>query len=347
MTERALDRRAAGLILRTMLGRDLSAEDIERVGWDRVAKLAATNGVLLRFAARLDPRILIPASVKLAVDAEGRRAAAALRIVGRVSEICTREQVPFLFPKALQHLPDVGTDLDLLVGERFDAIDAVLARELGGVPVAPSLGSRIAGTSTYLLPDGPPLDIQHGRLGAVGEHSAFPTLLLTRSRRRVIDGMELLVPSPEDQLVLQGLQRVYGKRRIRLSDIAYTVTTIRRDALDWDYITAQARRAGVADGLGCYLSYVDQVHRELMSESLLEEHVRRRMPLSGWGRLDFRGGYFRYPTLRVGARVYPAMMAAHLRRGNWSGAGRLCLVPVLGMASAIRTRRATPATGAA
>lgn len=339
MTTHELDGDTATLLMRALLGRTISADEVQRVGWERLAAIARQNGILLRVAGCIEAgRLTMPALVDHAVASERQRAAAALGIVRRVSEICAAHGVPFLFPKALQHHPDMGSDLDLLVGTRSTAIDDALVRELGGTAVRPNLVSRIAGTATYSIPGGPPLDIQHGRLGAVGEHVAFPAALLAHSRPCIIDGVTFLVPSADDQLVLQGMQRVYGRRRIRLSDIIYTVSTITGDSLDWDYIVAQARLAGILRGLSCYVSYVDQVHLELMGYPLLDAPVAARLSLAGWGRLEFRGGFYRYPVVRVSARVYPPILSAQLRGGNWSAAGRLCLVPFLGMASAIRYR---------
>lgn len=339
MTTPELDGAAATVLMRALLGRSISPQEIARVGWDRLAGIARQNGVLLRAADRFrKEQLAIPASVVDAIEGEQRRAETALALVGRVSAVCTRLGVPFLFPKAIQHLPDVGSDLDLLVGNRSTAIDEVLVRELGAVAVRPDIVSRIAGTATYSVPGGPPLDIQHGRIGAVGEHIDFPARLIAGRRPRTVRDLEFHVPSASDQLVLQGMQRVYGKRRIRLSDIIYTISTIAHDPLDWDYIIRQSRRAGTLRGLSCYLSYADHIQREQTGCPLLDSRIARRLPLAGWGRPRFSGGYYRYPVIRVSARLYPRSLAAQIRTGNWTGAGRLCLVPFLGMLTALRHR---------
>ena len=348
MTRQELDSAAAALLMRTLLGATVEGDEIEHVGWERLATIALRNGVLLRTAACLErPGLAAPTAVTRMIAEERLRAGGAVDIVRRVSEICTRAGVEFLFPKALQHLPDVGSDLDLLVGTSSTAIDDLLARELGGTLTGRNLVSRMAGTSTYSIPGRPPLDIQHGRMGAVGEHSDFPKALLSGRRPRVVDGTRFLVPSADDQVVLQGMQRVYGRRRIRLSDLVYTIRTITDDRLDWDYIVAQARAAGIIGGLGCYLSYADQIHREVAGRALLDADVRTRLPLTGWGSLAFRGGFYRYPVVRVSARIYPRNFGAQLLHGNWTGAGRLCLVPFLGVASALRARAAASVTATA
>src|SRR5437588_480397 len=86
-----------------------------------------------------------------------------------------------------------------------------------GVPPRPGLGGRIPGTTTYAVAGGPsPLDVQHGRLGVVGERRTFPQVLMQHRGRRLLDGTEVIEPPVEDQLILQGLQRVWGRLQILL-----------------------------------------------------------------------------------------------------------------------------------
>jgi hypothetical protein len=108
------------------------------------------------------------------------------------------------------------------------------------------------------------------------------------------------------------------------------MVAIRRDSLDWDYIVHTAGRVGVLPGLSCYLSYVEQIYRFLYRQNLVPPAVRPALLLEGWGRVEFRGGQYRYPTLKVNARLYGRQLGTQLAAGNWEGAGRVCLIPVVG-----------------
>jgi hypothetical protein len=247
-----------------------------------------------------------------------------------VSSVCTANGIDFLFPKAVQHWPDMGDDLDLLVLSRSFEVDRCITEGLQAVAVDRDLSKRIAGSTGYQIEGCPPLDIQHGRLGAVGEHAGYPAELIRNRCRVIIDGMEVFAASPEDQMVLQGLQRVYGRLGIQLCDVIHTMVAIRRDSLDWDYIVHTAGRVGVLPGLSCYLSYVEQIYRFLYRQNLVPPAVRPALLLEGWGRVEFRGGQYRYPTLKVNARLYGRQLGTQLAAGNWEGAGRVCLIPVVG-----------------
>jgi len=152
-------------------------------------------------------------------------------------------------------------------------------------PVGRDLGDRIAGTTTYRIKGYlSPLDVQHGRLGLVGEHDAFPQVLTRHARPVLVEGTEFAGARLEDQLVLQGMQRVGGRLRVALCDVVFTVSTLRRATLDWNYVIATARQHGALPGLSCYLSYVDQIHRDVFWQPLLSDVMRRSLMLHGWGR---------------------------------------------------------------
>src|SRR5439155_18427394 len=105
--------------------------------------------------------------------------------------------------------PDFGDDVDLLVLTRSTRVDGGIIEGLPASPVPRDWGERIAGAVTYRVTGCPsPLDVQHGRLGIVGEHDAFPQVLIEHARVTVVEGIEFAEPPPEDQLVLQGMQRV-------------------------------------------------------------------------------------------------------------------------------------------
>jgi hypothetical protein len=329
--EQVLARRLLRLLL------DEDGPDTGPVDWNVLLPLARWNGTLLRVTDRLAERAPAPpAPVVDAIATERRRARDAFALVRHVTRVCTKHGIEFLFAKAFQHYPDVGGDLDLLVLARAADVDALLARELPATAAPRDLSGRIAGSVAFRVRDVvTPLDVQHGRIGTVGEHRAYAVTLVRNRRRIVIEGTEFAVPCPEDQLVLQGAQRIYGRRSLRLCDVAYTVSSLRHDRLDWEYIVSTATRIGVLPGLGCYLGYVEQIHRELSGDLLVPTAVRDRLPLAGWGRIQFTRGAYRFPAVRVNGRLYLRQLVAGLRAANWDGAARLCLLPLVGAAVAL------------
>jgi hypothetical protein len=55
------------------------------------------------------------------------------------------------------------------------------------------------------------------------------------------------------------------------------------------------------------------------------------------GRAGFRDGLYRFPRLRVAGPLYARKLGADLSRGNWSGVGRLVLVPPLAFTAGLKS----------
>ena len=335
MSER--DRVQAEGILRLLLADADPSDTVRRIGWPGLATLARRHNVLLRVADRLEKGGEPGAhSFREAVLQERERARAALNVVERVSRACEKLGIAFLFPKAFQHLPDIGADLDLLVLSDDPAVDLRIL-EAAGLRGRRRARSRLTGATSYEIDACPTLlDVQHGRLGRMGEDGLFARMMLAAAHHRTADGREARALSAEHQLVLQGMQRIFGRTDVRLSDIVYTVSSLRRDDLDWGQVLETARAFQVLDGLACYLVYVDQIHREVIAGTPLPLPMVLRARAERWGRLEFRRGSYRFPTLRVNGALYLAKLDAEVRERNWSAAGRLCLAPAIAIGSLVR-----------
>ena len=325
------------LLLRLLLEGAAAPLSVSPHFWDSLLHVASGNAVLLRTAASLE-RLGIdgPARFAAGVAAERQRAQALVAAVQGVSRVCSEYRIAHLFPKAFQHYPDMGRDLDLLVMARpgeFTPVLGALRAEIhpGG------FSDWIAATVRYALPDCPgPLDVQYGTLGLVGEHAGYAAQLVANRAQKVIEDVTVVVPAVEDQLLLQGVQRIFGRLSLRLADITWAVGVLGgRGRLDWDYVVSTAQRIGATHGLGCFLSYVEQIHSRLFSGALVPNGVRHHLPLRGWGTIEFRDGRYRFPALRVNVRLSVGALEAKLARRDWAGAARLSLVPLVGVATTL------------
>jgi hypothetical protein len=233
------------------------------------------------------------------------------------------------------------------VGPRARKVDTLIVGELRASPLPGDFCDRVAGRASYRVAGcAAPLEIHHGRMGILGEDRSDLATLFAGCRRIAIGGAVFRVPSPEDQLILQGMQGVYGRRAIRLAGVVATASAIRRGGLDWDSIIGRSRRLGTFQGLCCYLSYVEQIHARSLGGPLLPADLRTALPLQGWGRIGFTGGCYRVPGVGVHARLYLGKIRSRVRAGDWEGTSRLCLLPLAALVSICKTpgpRRHQPA----
>jgi hypothetical protein len=292
--------------------------------------MARRNVLLVRLAERLSQLNRTPPQSFLDAVAEERQDnARKMQLLCKVSQVCSSHGIEHVFAKAFQHHPDMGCDLDLFVPSSTGEVDALVIKVLGASRQKGGLCDRIAGRTNYQVSGcAAPLEIHHGRVGIVGENRSYLATLIENGRHSCIAGQDFLIPSPEDQLTLQGIQKVYGRLSLRLADVISTISTIRRDGLDWDYIIKWANRLGTFHGLCCYLSYVEQIHEQVLGGRLFSEELRKALVLRGWGQVEFREGCYRVPGVGVSARLYLRKFQSRVLAGDWGNAGRLCLLPL-------------------
>lgn len=305
---------------------------LDAPNWPLLARLAQRHAVLVRVADRLaELGVPVPPEFAALADRERERGRATLELLRQVHAASLRHRIAWMAPKVPQRYPDVGDDLDLLVFTPDASVDRLI---LEGIPVTrerTSLANRLSGSTVYTvvgaIAPGLVVDIHHGRVGPAGQHVAFTRALASHGQRQVLGGTELRVPGPEDQLVLQGLEKVAGRRSFHLCDVLQTVAILRRPRLDWDRVVATARAHGGWDGLSCYLHYVDEAYARLVGRPLLAPEQRGMLRLGGWGHASLREAGFLFPAVRVTGRLHGSQLGRSLGQAEWSTALRLSLWP--------------------
>jgi hypothetical protein len=315
--------------------------DPDNLDWSVILPAAREHHVLLRLAAWFERRHESPpAPIAASIEEARRRLNCVIALVARVEERCIRREVDHVFLKLAQQYPDVGRDLDLLVPGSETDIDPALFDREPRTPTRTHLRGRFSATSYHAIPEcDATLAVHHGRVGRLGEHERYARQLLRRQRRVCIGAISWTAPPAEDALLLQVLDRLYGRPMLRLRDVHWTIATLREDKLDWDYLIGAARATGLIAGLTCYLDYAEQIHQQLFARPLIRGDVRDRLAGGDWGRVSFEGGSYRFPAARVTGRLYFNEFCADVATGNWEAATRLFFLPVA--AAAAVTRRLT------
>jgi hypothetical protein len=334
------EQKYASIILRLLLDGVCPPNEQPHIIWGDLLHIAAQNGVLIRVVDQLEtiglePRHFFSAAVK-EMRARNKRK---LFLITRITERCVEANIDFIFPKAFQNYPDMPGDIDLYLAQHSTAVDSVVLSGLHVKPLKRHLRNRIDGTSNYMIRGCESvLEIHHGRIGMLGEHTWYVGQIIENSRYVRAETDEFLMPSPEDQLILQGLQRVVQRSYLRLSDIVCTISLLRRNALNWNYIFRTVNDLNIAYGLTCYLSFVEQIHRETFDSSVLPPRLMRSMRRQ-YSSIQFKDGFYRFPRLKVGSRGYAYKFCSAIIAENWAVARRLSLLPVLALSTAVRKLR--------
>lgn len=328
----------ASIILRLLLDGEVEPAEQRNIVWGDLLHIAAQNRVLIRTVDQLEkigfePRHFFSAAVK-EMRARNQRK---LALIGRIAEGCLESNVEFIFAKAVENYPDMSGDIDLYIVPRSLEVDPVILRGLHAIPVKRNLRNRIDGTANYRMRGCDSLlEIHHGRIGMLGEHRLYISQMIENGRYVRVDGTEFLIPSPEDQLILQALQRFVTRSYLRLSDVTSTIALFRGNVLDWNYILKTVEKLNTFYGLSCYLSFVEKIHWDTFKSSLLPKDLMSSLASKRTGTIEFREGFYRFQRIRVGSRGYVNKFCSAVLSENWAVASRLSLLPILALTTAYR-----------
>ena len=332
------------IILRLLLDGALEPCDKRDVRWDELLHIAAQNGVLVRVVEQLrriglEPPPAFQTAVKEMRASNQRK----LAVIARIGERCSDGNIDFIFPKVFQNYPDMGRDIDLYIRPHSTDADALILKGLEATPEKRSLRNRLDGTATYRLAGCDALlDIHHGRVGMLGEHKLFVSQIIRNGRYVTAAGHKFLTPSPEDQLILQALQKVVQRSYLRLSDLVTTVSLLRGEMLDWRYILSTVKDLNSFYSFSCYLNFVEDIHREAFRENILRPFLQTTLSSHEPRSIEFKDGFYRFSRLAIGSRGYANKFCSAVYSENWSVAGRLSLLPLLALTSIVRKRYTGP-----
>ncbi len=327
------------LLIRPEKSISVNSDVWSNIQWDIFLQLVQKNVLSIRsFEQLTEMDVSVPHKGYLtAVKDEKNRICRTVELIGKISELCTQNGIQFVFTKAFQHYPDMGHDVDLFVSDYSAKADAIIIKSFAAVPDKWSLCHWIAGKSGYETKEYPsPIEIHHGRIGLVGEHNIYPTLLMQNRKKITVNDITTFIPFREDQLIIQVIQRIYGHLHIRLSDVVHTVDLIREDGLGWDYIVRTSKQIGIFGGLRFYLTYINQIYKRLFANDLLSREVQTVVLKNGLVNIRFENWHYRFPVSSVLNKVYMEKFFSEVKYMNWESMWRLSILPPLAVLTILR-----------
>lgn len=324
-------RRSLALLLNGDGGDGRAWQGFAAEEWVAFLRIARRNAIVVRSQEKLEKLSILPGKTfREAAIAESERIHQTVAVIGQIGEICEQQRMPHVFTKAFQHYPDMGHDIDLLVMDRVYKIDVEIGKALELVPERGSLANRFARKTSYRIRGCPsPLEIHHGCLGHLGEHNRYPRMLVERSREFAIGAVRMFIPSPEDRVIIQALQRMYGHFHLRVGDVLAAVAVLTSGPLDWDYILRTSERIGIRGGLACYLSCVEAACRPFVKDLAIDSCALGGHK-AGWsGRLSVRDDTLKIPVVSLVLPLFLKKGLGDLRDSNWESVARIMMLPAV------------------
>jgi hypothetical protein len=315
---------------------------LSRSEFDSLVALAETNHVLMRgigvfreLAAKAGDDVRV-AWADVCLSAEEARIDTALTYLSCICTAFAQDQLPVAVIKSLDHLPDLGSDLDLYTSAKPDDVIRLMEQEFDARVASRSWGDRLACKWNFIVPGLPELvEVHIGRLGQTGEQFAIAASLIERSRCVTIGELQFRVPSISDRLMISTLQRMYRHFYFRLCDIIDSSLLVENGTIDYEDLRAAATRAGIWEGVATYLAIVsDYVCRYRGVPLEIPQRVMASARFTG-KEVYFAKDFLRVPILPQSAMLYGSQLAGVIRRRQLQSGARLSLLPWLATAALV------------
>jgi hypothetical protein len=329
---------------------DISEEIISAVAnygredFGKLWELATTHHVILRAFPALH-HIMLPMRLKARPDwtewIESAMATERARIhnaLSFLSPICRALESAgdVIVIKALDHWPDLGSDLDLYTTARGADVVAIMRERFHAQLAQRSWGDRLAGKWNFIVPGLPELlEVHAGRLGQTGEQVSIADSLVARAEAVQFESHTFRVPRPEDRVMISTLQRMYRHFYLRLCDIVDMARLVESGTIDYVYLRSLAQSAGLWDGLATYLTIVEDYVASYRGENLpLPAWVRNAAQFGG-NQIRIKRKFLRVPIFPHAASLYAKEWTKLLYNGELQNTLRLSLLPGMAMAAAL------------
>lgn len=268
--------------------------------------------------------------------AERDRIQNALKQLEQVCKALEEEDCPNVVMKSLDHWPDLGNDLDLVVlGDTARVVD-VLKSRFGAHVEARSWGDRLANKWNFAIPGlREAIEAHIGRLGQTGEHIALAQRFIDRRVVMAVNGCEFFVPAPEERIYAATLQRMYRHFYFRACDILNAAAIVDSGKLNYYDLRAGAQQAGIWPGVASFLKIVSDYVAQYRGTPLdLPTRVISDATV-GADKIYTRARFLRVPLMPYGARLYTRQLTQTAFRGDVPATLRLSLLPPLASAAAV------------
>ena len=270
---------------------------------------------------------------------ERGRVKTALAYLREIAGIFEKSGHPIVVMKTLDHWPDTGSDVDLLVTADHAEVCQIFEKDLGARKQPQSWGDRLAHKFNFRVPGLAELvEVHVDCLGQTGEQKALARGILDRSVLQSYDSITFPVPVPEDRIVIATLQRMYRHYYIRLTDIVNIYDLLSDDRVDFDRLKAIADVGSVWPGVATLLTIVCQHAVRFGGDSIYLPDSVTIAARFGATRTYLDQKFVRVPLVPEAANLFWGQLIGIGRKHHFRAMMRLSLLPLLATAAFVSFR---------
>ena len=256
-------------------------------------------------------------------------------IVGALEE----QGIAIMVIKTLDHWPDIGSDLDLFTMASAGEVCHVMTSVLGAETLPQSWGDKLACKWNFRVPGlSVPVEVHVKRLGQTGEQCTLPQQLFESRIRREVHGQFFRVPSPEHQIAIVALQRMYRHFYIRLTDIVNVARLLRSSALDLERLREITEPVALWPGIATLLQIVSGYSEHYGGTPLALPAEVRDAACFTEGSTYVDQSFLRIPMVPQATGLYCRQWGKTAASRNFRSLSRLTLLPFLAAAAMVNFR---------
>jgi hypothetical protein len=316
--------------------------NMDKASFDQLVELAHLNHVIIRgmntFLSVMreagDETRAAWAEAELAT--ESARISLAVKFLHGICVAIEEEGHAVSVIKSLDHLPDLGSDLDLYTDADHNEIAKVMKKHFGAEMAARSWGDRLARKWNFELPGLPEsVEIHMGRLGQTGEQVKIASRIIKCSRVITVEGLQFRVTSASDRIMISVLQRMYRHFYFRLCDVVDSAGLAESGGIDYQDLRAAALEAGIWEGTATYMVIVSDYVKSYRGFGIdLPKFVTDAAKFGG-SDIYFAKDFLRVPIMPQSAKLYTKQLAGMVQRRELHSGARLSLLPWLATAALV------------
>ncbi len=241
--------------------------------YDNLVEQARANKAwarVLLLAEGTNPTII--GKLERARKDQDKRLREGLKLLDVTQRVCIDMDVPYAVIKSLDALPDVGHDIDLLVGKNLKSVRDELLKRFHCHPVTLTFCDRQAGKfSTFI--EGFDFDFElYARISQLGEeYYPAETVLRNRNHTSTINGGTYLC-SNEDKLLITCIHTMYRHQKIRLSDLNTAYEAFKK-GLDIQKVLQTIESAGIQRGFAIFMTVLKKTALNSIGENILPGEI--------------------------------------------------------------------------
>ena len=307
--------------------------------WAAFLNFAEVQRVRLRTLRLLDEFGVPFEGLQDLIHDEERQIGNTLEMLDRIVRTLESTGHSPLVIKTLDHWPDIGSDLDLFISASERDVVRVMCSEMQAKLEPQSWGDRLAHKWNFRIPGLSRLvEIHVGCLGQTGEQDVLPVHLEATSVTRDIGPYRFRVPTPEVQVALATLQRMYRHFYIRLTDLVNLTMLVRAGCLDFTLPRYSAERWGIWPGVATLLKISSDYNERLGVGPLPLPEFVVGAALFGADATYVGEQFLRVPMVPQGAQLFLQQLIATGTARRFRAAARLFLLPALAAAAYVNLR---------